>query len=76
MRIWVVSSNGTPCATFSTAGSAQDYIDGCGCASSHDISWFVLDACDDRHTQRVLPRAANANRVTATRQEGRSGPRE
>jgi hypothetical protein len=76
MRIWVVSSNGMPCAVFSTAGSAQDYIDGRGSANSHDISWFVLDACDDHCTQRVLPRAANANRAEGTRQEGRSVPRE
>jgi hypothetical protein len=74
MRIWVVSCNGAPCAVFSTAGSAKDYID--GCASQHDVSWFVLDACDDRYAQRVLPRAANANRRAGTRHEGCPVPRE
>jgi hypothetical protein len=74
MRIWVVSRSGAPCAVFSTAGSAKDYID--GCASQHDVSWFVLDACDDRYTQRVVPRAANANRRAGTCQEGCPVPRE
>jgi hypothetical protein len=74
MRIWVVSSGGVPRAVFSTAGSAKDYID--GCASHHDVSWFVLDACDDCYAQGVLPRAANTNRRAGTRHEGCSAPRE
>jgi hypothetical protein len=53
MRIWVVSRNGTPCAVFSTAGSAKDYVDGRGRANTHHIRWFVLDACDEHLTRRL-----------------------
>jgi hypothetical protein len=42
-----------PCAVFSTAGSAKDYVDGSRRANAHDISWFVLDACDEHHTRRL-----------------------
>jgi hypothetical protein len=53
MRVWVVSRNGAPCAVFSTAGRAKEYVDGSGRASAHDVRWFVLDADDDRHVRRL-----------------------